>query len=487
VENAELVGNSIDNNGPVPDNFEGELPEGISGGIYLKFASSLSAASDSATNHRLAVRLQDNRIDQPAGRAVTILGFGPMSCVNNHINSEFSGNNGLLDLMVGSILIINLGGVQNFIPEDAAASGNQPGGTIDASAASSGFARLQAAADELPSGEVLFNSNQIRQGIPNRSIFSNLILTLDDAGFDGNQIFVHNHEYILINSLAVGATTRISDNRFRELSQTAYISLYANAFRMNSVSMNQADHCIIAEVGDNALPLVNQGNLTFNSELCDSIRENPGSFILQQAMGRILAERYGNQVPTKDNSQEFIGAASQQSIKSVQSLQTVKRSQQIYEKKRLNQKLGSDNYRVIEYDHRLQKNANIINHLEVEAEMARITPKSVQEKGTVIDGRIGMENNTGAKNMTVELVDKQGNPVGYETKTDASGYYSIDMQESDLQKLGGEENVYMRVKNLSGEEVYRADEPVKLEENQRITKELQFDSHKIFGGGGVRF
>lgn len=486
IENAEITGNSIDNNGPVPENFDGELPSGIRGGIYVKFASSLSAASESATNHRLAIRMQDNRIDQPAGRSITLMCFGAVSCTDNHINSEYTGDNGLLNILVGGILIINLGGIQNLFQnaQTIGETGNETVGhhtAIHPSAATSGFNRLQSSIADLPSGATLFNNNQIRQGIPNKSATSTLVVTMDDLGIDGNQCYVLNEQAILINLACMANTVRVSDNRFREFSPNAYISMYSTATMMNTASYNQADHCILVRGPDTQLPVVDQGNLVVNAAECKKrFSEDPESFITAQLYRYILAAQYGSQLPSKENANQFISETSSESLRGIQSMQVTKRAQINQEKWRLSRRLGTQNYRVLDFQGRLNRSANILSHLEVETELARITPQTPTENESVVEGRIALENNRGLQGMEVHLVNANGDSLGYKVNTDKSGHYSIKLDETARQKLA-EEQVFVRVNNPNGETVYSSEKPVTIRKNEKLTEEVKVPRDKALG------
>jgi hypothetical protein len=110
-------------------NAKGSLIAGKRGGILLGASSfpvlrflstALSAtksivgvANTSALMGRLAARVHDNIVNQPAGQALTILAIGSVSIVNNHFNSELSGTE-FFDLLAGGVRIVNLGGLNRL-------------------------------------------------------------------------------------------------------------------------------------------------------------------------------------------------------------------------------------------------------------------------------------------------------------------------------------------------------------------------------------
>ena len=140
----------------ITDDYERNRQAGIRGGFYIRFAGALTSRSSTSSGKKPALRLHDNRVDQPAGRALTVFAFGPVSCANNHLNSEFTGEFQILDAAVGAVLIMNLGGIHRILARTV-------GDVIDRDGT------LAAAADlSLPGGETLIDDNYVRVGAANR-------------------------------------------------------------------------------------------------------------------------------------------------------------------------------------------------------------------------------------------------------------------------------------------------------------------------------
>ena len=110
---------------------------------------------------------------------------------------------------------------------------------------------------------VLLNNNQTCLTLAGGSLFSQLIITMDDLGFDGNQSDVLGEIQVLAcNTLLYGATLRASDSRFKEpLGKTTLdplkSSLLALSGNLNNTTNNQGNHCIVAA---SPTHLVDSGN-----------------------------------------------------------------------------------------------------------------------------------------------------------------------------------------------------------------------------------
>src|SRR6185503_17822748 len=95
--------------------FERNRRAGIRGGFYVRFAGALTTQFSTSTGRKPALRVHDNRVDQPAGRALTAYAFGPLSICNNHFDSELSGLFGFVDTAFGGALVANLGGIHRLL------------------------------------------------------------------------------------------------------------------------------------------------------------------------------------------------------------------------------------------------------------------------------------------------------------------------------------------------------------------------------------
>lgn len=281
-EGAEIRRNRIVNNGPLAVVPAGtDMTVGRRGGIVLNLTAALSVLGKltgelgSVLSPRPAASVHENTVDQPAGQSLYALAFGPVVCTDNYLNNELSGNSGL-DRMGGSVLIWNLGGLQNSLgyaqatasyiqPHKAQApshAAEEPAKAMRISTKLSemtNFSRAEAVNRIFPSGATLFNANQVRSGPGGGSFFSQLIASMDDVGYGENQSYSHN-QGLISNCAAVGTTVRASNNRFRESAPATLLSLFSLSRLMNTTTFNQGDHCIIATNMGGPLHEVDMGN-----------------------------------------------------------------------------------------------------------------------------------------------------------------------------------------------------------------------------------
>ncbi|MFQ5793427.1 MAG: DUF6519 domain-containing protein [Candidatus Bipolaricaulia bacterium] len=284
-EHVDITLNHIVDNGPLVESINADLESGIRGGVVLRIVSSLSifdlitGARDTVAKGRPAARVHDNVVDQPAGQALSIISLGPVSILNSQFNSELSGPEAL-ERLAGAVLIFNLGGLAT-----AGVGSDVTTGTTEthfAAAPSATFSRRSRITLRLPNGNTLFNSNQTRLGFGSSSIASQLIGSMDDVGFDGNQSDALGGGIVdvggfVMNTLLSGATLRASDNRFKEVidpETPLKISLFTTSSLMNNTTNNQGNHCIIAVNTDPARPAVDPGNQVLNEVPCGQLSEN---------------------------------------------------------------------------------------------------------------------------------------------------------------------------------------------------------------------
>ena len=221
-EQVDITHNYISNNGPLSGKISNQLI-GIRGSIVLIAASSFDN-SDSITGQdsfdfigRHAARVHDNVVNQPAGQALRIKAFGPVSILNNQFNSELSGPE-LPHLLAGAVSIYNGG---NFPATNSTMTNPIT----------------------LPNGNVLFNSNQIFVGSANKSEFGIHIESEDDICFDSNQSDNFQTNNLIINTSLKGKTIRASNNRFKEIAEGT-VSLKSVSDSLNNTTNNQGNHSI---------------------------------------------------------------------------------------------------------------------------------------------------------------------------------------------------------------------------------------------------
>lgn len=142
----------------------------------------------------------------------------------------------------------------------------------------------------MPAGNILFNSNQTCVGQINKSLFSQLIVSLDDIGFNGNQSDNFQNDSLLSNTLLVATTLRASESRFKEMIQSMkdqVLSLLTFAILGNITTNNQGNHCIIAK---SVFLIIKEPN---QSLICNAEQKNIDN--ISNAILYFLGEVYNDQ------------------------------------------------------------------------------------------------------------------------------------------------------------------------------------------------
>lgn len=270
-EGIEIARNTIVNNGARTEEPVTSAKPGQRGGIIIVHAMAPHSdapavnparfASVAAQSGRPAVRVHDNVVVAPLGRALSLTALGPVSVVANELVSQgviwtrsapidaviaatvFIGNLGRSvdssDWRAG-FRAIRLGNFQNDhgYAVDNAAITLAPRGVVDPAV------RL------FQGGQVLFSDNQVTLDLveagASRAASSITIHTLDDIAFHVNQSMAYlADDYLTTNTLLFGSSLRAIDNRWEEpVGNAAYSAMTLGM--MNATVNNIATHCIVA-------------------------------------------------------------------------------------------------------------------------------------------------------------------------------------------------------------------------------------------------
>ena len=446
----EITDNVLAANGASTDNYEQTRQAGIRGGVYVRFAGALTSRSSTSSGRKPALRVHDNRVDQPAGRALTVFAFGPISCANNHFNSELTGQFQLLDTVVGGVLIVNYGGIHRLL----ARAGNdvdQPGTSAQAETS-------------LPGGETMIDDNYVRLGSANRSLISQVVLALDDVGFATNQSSIFHRDPLFANVAVLGDSVRATASRFREDAQRT-ISLLSVAFRMNMVSLNQADHCIVA-LPDVApvhhLPTTSLHNQVIDYSFCSNTFSNApaglatyvarSSAAISSELGGTLSSSAFTAADVNTQSRAYLS----RSLASVTENEVVRAKAYQFEAARLTQKLGADNPRTVSVKTQAEAGVPVSRLVARSAEAVTIERPVATATTATVSGRVVNEKGQGQEGYTVELVRADGTRVETVGRTDASGHYAATYNEARTADLVNQGDVYLRVVDPAGRETFRA-------------------------------
>ncbi len=457
-DNLEITDNVLAANGAAAPDAERNRGAGISGGIYLRFAGAVTAQFSTSTGRNPAARVHDNRIDQPAGRALTVFAFGPVSVANNHLNSESSGRFGFLDIAVGGVWIFNLGGLHRLL---ARVFGNLLGHIALRSNLSAGKAFAAVAEAALPGGETMFDDNYVRLGIPNRSFISQALLALDDLGYAANTAAVYRGDPFFANALLMGDTVRATASRLRE-DVTHTLSLLTMALRMNMTAHNQADHCIVAlpAAGAQALPTVDRPNQVLDVDVCSRLLGKPTD-VGRHLVGVLAAnaDALGGTLPDDAfTSAELVGVSQQMAAKAivhVNNTQVATSMAYQVEAVRMAAKHGSDHPLAVALKAQGQAGAQTSRLLAASAETVAVSVAAAPPEGSSLSGRFVNDRGQGLPDYSVELLRANGTRVDATGLTDATGYFSATFDAQRTAVLNKEGDLFARVTDLNGKEVLR--------------------------------
>lgn len=273
-ETVEISHNVVIDNGETPAASEA-IRDGQRGGLVLAqvasfgiFARLRRGSDDGAISS--AARILANHVEQPVGCALLARFFGPVM-VNDNVLASRRSAVGELDALAGTVLIVNLAGVQNaglgvkFNASAAAVDTGamQPIGNLNRLGARTQPVLVNAlrAAALLPVGPLMFNDNQTRAGAAHTAPVMQLLVGYDDVGFAGNQCQSEQGGNLYANTLVLAASLRAVGNRLREPRADTNLSLLTISSRANNTSFNQGDHCIVAQDTDPSPPAtVQSGN-----------------------------------------------------------------------------------------------------------------------------------------------------------------------------------------------------------------------------------
>jgi hypothetical protein len=204
VSQADISQNWIVNNGPFEPDAVIDQIAGRRGAIVIRMAVSLSAVETPAPEgqtpvggaaspglplfyrqrmNRQAARLNDNLIEQPVGRALTMLALGPVAVLGNQLYTDSAAQD-LVGLLAGVSLVYNLGGV-----------------------------RLGAGQD-LSQANLMYNDNQAALGYGPGCLTAQLLVSAGDLSFCNNQSTIPLG--VRTNTFLLASSVRAIGNRLSE-------------------------------------------------------------------------------------------------------------------------------------------------------------------------------------------------------------------------------------------------------------------------------
>ncbi len=441
-----------------PAEYEKRRRSGIRGGIFVRFAGALTTQFSTSTGRKPALRVRDNRVDQPAGRALTAYAFGPLSICNNHLNSELSGLFGFVDTAFGGALVANLGGIHRVLARVL--------GKLLANDQS--FAATSENA--LPGGETIFDDNFMRLGAANRSIVSHALLCFDDVGYAANTGSVYRGDVLFCNALLLADSLRATASRWRE-SATHTLSLLARSLRMGMVALNQADHCIVvlpqANPNGDVLPTVAQPNQVLDRIFCAREFESAGGVtrFLAAALAAHADQLGGTLAPDAFSSDELATLGRATTAKGLAAVSATHveatRAYQV-EAARLADKHGADDTTAVALRAQADAGAVATRLLAAGAEAVSVAVPVPSDTGSSFSGRVANTRGQGLGDYLVEFVRADGSAVERVGVTDAVGAFSAVYDAQHTAALAQQGDLQARVIDGQGREVLRDATPLRF-------------------------
>lgn len=459
----EIVDNTLADNGAVDERYERDRRAGIRGGIYIAFAAVQSSTLSNSSGRKPALRVHDNRIDQPAGRALTAYAFGPVSVANNHFNSEYSGLFGIADAFVGGVLVFNFGGMHRLLVRLLGAFvGRTFGvkvGNGKGKRAAAPFRTLAEAG--LPGGETLFNDNYVRLGLPNRGIVSQVVASLDDLGYASNTGAVYRGDRFFSNALVFGDSVRATSSRLRE-DISHGLSVLSWGVRMNMTALNQGDHCIVAlpAATSTSLPTVDFPNQVLDRDFCRQQLSTPEQlwdflvWVLSAQTDLLGGELGSNSFSLAEREQlpqKYLGA----SLKKVQQNKSALMQSHQQEAASLIE-IHGNNYPAAEaLAVEVDADATNVHLIGQGAETFGNVLPTAAASGATLSGRLVNDRGQGLRRATIELTRRNGSLVEAVAITDANGYFSASYDPEQTRRLEREGDLFLRAVDARGNEILR--------------------------------
>jgi hypothetical protein len=203
------------------------------------------------------LRVHGNEIEQPLGRALFMLGAGPIAITANRLVSEGTGAPAT-DPIASTVLVADFGLSREWTTGLLMTlvyllyAGKFTAGTAQQLICNmSKLSRFMPGFwPRLPTGKLAFNDNQVsflmRDAPAGFDLSSVLLLSLDDVSACDNQLEYHTQQRLVFaDLLAFGASLRSNDNRLAETWGRAVRSIFSLAL-LNTAADNQSTHCITA-------------------------------------------------------------------------------------------------------------------------------------------------------------------------------------------------------------------------------------------------
>ncbi|WP_424929841.1 DUF6519 domain-containing protein [Amaricoccus tamworthensis] len=437
-EQVEITDNLIRDNGPF-ERTEAEIRTGLRSGIagiFLSIGLDDFGADDNrgSLTVKPALRVHDNVVQQPMGRAMTVMAAGPVSVIANHLTAERTGAEAA-DRMAGALMLISLSGVGN-----------------------------------LPSGGCLVNSNQISLGAESEAMIAVALAAAEDLGLDANQIhalhggLVSGDRSFMLNTLVFAGSTRATGNRFREpfrSTETAFqLSLLSLTTLMNTATSNQGDHCIYAFDLGSPPKLMSGGNMVFDTTFCDQLQSAAAGAARNPILGTAGLKDLGfiNDLDEPEGAGRVYGQALDANLVTLNTYQQARLTEAV-EYKTANAALLDNEIARLETGGgaradivaanraRLATIRRDVTRIRAAQEIVADKPEIVEEETddnnrrlVVLQGRVTTLRGVGIALAEVALGDARGRPVTalQPGTTDRNGKYAMRFSMDEIERSGAD-------------------------------------------------
>ena len=418
-----------------------------------------------------SARISDNEIVVPEGRPVVIVGFGPMSVADNHLTTRGpaladlttvvagGGNptqtlNRTLDVLGGlGALVLNLGRSNELSYLQLLTFNNLGGLELEPTP---GIDPRQPVA---ASGNVKFVDNQVNIDIlrpPNSAMLSGVMLiSTDDVEASGNQIELDRFaEMMLFTLTTLAMTTRVVNNRIKDSIGNAQdqvqltgVSIYSIGYLLNTTIGNQTTRCINA-IGLRTVADPNQVLLElFQDQACSDQRQRVVGVSRSKLQG-LAASRDGviapaTQVDTTERGMlvtfDLADAAQRLHALEARKYQAARIAGNTRELRRLRIADGNNAPAIAEAEAMLAEARFLLDTAKLDVERSRITPIGMSADSAFVHGIVFDASDQGRRGLSVRALDAAGR-VAATTKTDANGYFRLDLTARDPAQPGGTTN-----------------------------------------------
>lgn len=334
ADGLDLLDNEIVGKEPSGDVGEDSV-QGYRGAIVVRLALDASAGPVAESKNPALppperIRVCGNAVHSTHGRALTLLGFGDMRVESNRLQADLTGPAGI-DLTAGNSLILNFGGILDYLRLVSAGGDNPATGmaTHHYGAVRSGFAGTpmtgNVATDDpsyaasfaattpstLPNWSLFgarthISQNRFILGNRNRAVSGLLAIGFGDMACSDNQFLSMQAQGLPVHVFCMGSTVRSMQNRLTEAHLYPAFSLLTFGMGDNATVYNQGDHCIFAfSSGLGGSGVLDQPNQVLYSSNCPNLGDGTTGHVSNMATASMLAASTARENPPDERDAAF--------------------------------------------------------------------------------------------------------------------------------------------------------------------------------------